>query len=373
MRKFIVYSIIIIIIQINSCNPQKIPIGVSINLSGIGGKASEDIRDGALLAIRKVNQSGGIKGRQLVLYLSDDKNSPEGAIESDRGLINEDVYAIIGHTSSDNTLAAVPLTNRHQTVLISAYTATSRLSNKDDFFIRTSIDTNYYGKAISWYLKKNKIKKVTIVKDISNKSYVNDISSIIKKNYLHSLKSISFHSQNKRDLNQALSSINLKEKSFYILLTEASMTALLTQKIKQKNPLSKILATTWAQNLTLFQYGGKYVNNLEIISFIRTDLNSPDISEFDSEFYTMFKRNAGARAHRAYELVQILSQALKECNFCHGKELKRTIIKNKYDTILGKVYFNQYGDTNRPIYLLKAKDNQFITLQEIKLNELPDF
>jgi len=63
-----------------SCNPppEPIKIGLAINLSGRGGEAGEHIRDGALLAIEKVNVRGGINGRPLELLVRDDENSDEG-------------------------------------------------------------------------------------------------------------------------------------------------------------------------------------------------------------------------------------------------------------------------------------------------------
>lgn len=352
-----------------ACEQKKVAIGVVINLSGVGGKASEDIRDGALLGVRKINSRGGLAGRKLVLYLSDDENSPEGVIKADTELINEKVYAIIGHSSSDNSVTALPLVNKNETVLISAYTATARLLDKDDFFIRTSADTNQYAYAILEVLGDRNINDVVIIKDLSNESFVNDITKVIKKKYNGRLREYSFSSKNKKSVQTLAASLFVPDNTTFILLTEASMTALFSQKIRQKKPKAKIIATVWAQNNSLFQYGGKYVEDIEIISFIPAYTDNLAIAEFDSEFYTMFKRSAGARAHRAYELIQILTKALKKCGFCRGTQLKKTIINMEYDTILGKVKFNRYGDTVRPMYLLKTTDNQFVVVKKINIDE----
>jgi len=93
-----------------SCNQQQPPIkiGLAINLSGRGGEAGEHIRDGALLAIEDVNNSGGINGRLLELLIRDDQNSDEGIRKADESLINEGVVAIIGHSYSSNTVKAHP-------------------------------------------------------------------------------------------------------------------------------------------------------------------------------------------------------------------------------------------------------------------------
>ena len=68
-----VWSVIFIV----SCSQQPaeepIKIGLSVNLSGRGGMSGEHIRDGAMLAVRDVNERGGINGRPLELLVRDDE------------------------------------------------------------------------------------------------------------------------------------------------------------------------------------------------------------------------------------------------------------------------------------------------------------
>ena len=98
----ILFFFLFLILPLSSCEQQQAPIkiGLSINLSGRGGEAGEQIRDGALLAVEAVNSAGGIKGRPLELLIRDDKNNAEGVKKADESLMNEDVVAIIGHSSS---------------------------------------------------------------------------------------------------------------------------------------------------------------------------------------------------------------------------------------------------------------------------------
>ncbi len=139
-----------------SCNQQQAPIkiGLAINLSGRGGEAGEYIRDGALLAIEEINSSGGVNGRLLELLIRDDQNSDEGIKNADESLINEDVVAIIGHSISANTIKAYPYVTSRNILLISPYAATTQLSSKDDFFLRTSVDCALYGEKMAALLQK---------------------------------------------------------------------------------------------------------------------------------------------------------------------------------------------------------------------------
>ncbi|MGD9278795.1 MAG: ABC transporter substrate-binding protein, partial [Desulfobacterales bacterium] len=128
------------IFWLGACDLKKEPIkiGLVVNLSGRGGTAGEYIREGAMIAADEINQKGGIQGRPILLVIKDDENTDDGIINADKELIAEGVPIIIGHTYSESTLKAYPYVTSRDTLLFTSYTATSRLTGKDDLFFRTS-------------------------------------------------------------------------------------------------------------------------------------------------------------------------------------------------------------------------------------------
>jgi ABC-type branched-subunit amino acid transport system substrate-binding protein len=57
----------------------KILVGQSAPLTGSNAEIGKDIRDGALAYFKKVNESGGVNGRQIELVSLDDKNDRKTA------------------------------------------------------------------------------------------------------------------------------------------------------------------------------------------------------------------------------------------------------------------------------------------------------
>ena len=67
------------------------------------------VMNGVEAVFDKVNESGGVNGRKLVLVREDDNCKPEGAIAAVKKLAyQEKVFAIIGGACSNATLAATP-------------------------------------------------------------------------------------------------------------------------------------------------------------------------------------------------------------------------------------------------------------------------
>jgi ABC-type branched-subunit amino acid transport system substrate-binding protein len=87
--------------------PPDVKIGVSCPLSGVCAPTGKEMKDGALLAARHINEQGGILGgRKIVPIIYDDKISPDEAITVFRKMIYEDkVMACIGIYDANQTLA----------------------------------------------------------------------------------------------------------------------------------------------------------------------------------------------------------------------------------------------------------------------------
>ena len=68
---------------------ERIVIGQSAPLTGANADSGKDIRDGAAAYFRKVNEAGGVSGRQIEFLSLDDKNDRKVAGANAVRLVNE--------------------------------------------------------------------------------------------------------------------------------------------------------------------------------------------------------------------------------------------------------------------------------------------
>lgn len=338
---------------------EPIKIGLSINLSGRGGEAGEHIRNGAQLAVDEVNAQGGIHGRPLMLLVRDDENSDKGIEKADTSLLDEKVVAIIGHSLSANTVKAYPLVTSHDTVLITAYTATTKLSGKDDLFFRTAIDCNLYGVKTAALLKAKGITSVSVLMDMNNADFVEDYVAQLQKYYQGSLTTVQFKSQGNADWHQLAGDLLAPNPEAVLLLTESSMTAVAVQKLRELKFNGPLIASIWAQSPELLRIGGPAMEGLSMVSFVDPDNKRPEYLKFSKELNEKFHKTATARADRSYEMVYILADALKRCKIIDAQSLKVALLQGKYESVLGPVKFDSYGDVIRPVYEIVVRDGKF--------------
>lgn len=376
MKRKILFSRILLLLLaasfsllLEACDRQShepIKIGLSINLSGRGGEAGEHIRNGALLAVDEVNAKGGIHGRPLILLVRDDENSDTGLQKADTTLLQEKVVAVIGHSISANTLKAYPMVTSHNTVLITAYTGTSKLSGKDDLFFRTSIDASLYGLKTAALLQKKGATRVSVLMDMSNADFVVDYVEQLQKHYQGGLKTVQFNSHENADWPGITNDLLSSNPEAVLLLTESSMTAVAAQRLRSLHFQGPLIASIWAQSPELLRIGGPDMEGLSMVSFIAPDNQRPDYLKFSKELKEKFQKAATARSDRAYEIVFILADALKRCKTIDAPSLKVALLQGEYESVLGPVKFDSFGDVIRPVYEVVVKDNKFINGGEIQ-------
>jgi len=358
---FIVFFLLAVLLGSCKRAPEPISIGLAINLSGRGGMAGEHIRDGALLAAREVNEGGGINGRPLVLLVRDDANN-EGQIKKvDQSLINEGVAAIVGHSYSGNTITAYPLVTSQNTLLLTAYTATNKLSGQDDLFLRTSVDCTLYGQKTAELFKRRGVKSVAVLMDMANAGFALDYVKYLKEYFAGTVTEVRFKSKEDEDWPRITREVLAGRPDMVLSLAEASMTGVAAQKLRKAGYNGPLTASIWAQDPTLLDIGGKAVDNMAIITFIPEENSRPEYLAFADRLQREFKEEANARSARSYELIMILADALKRCKVVNAQELKRQLLAKKYETLLGEVQFDQYGDVIRTIYEVVVSDGHFRT------------
>jgi branched-chain amino acid transport system substrate-binding protein len=357
------------IFWIGACDSKKeaIKIGLAVNLSGRGGTAGEYIREGAMIAAEEINQKGGIHGRPISLVIKDDENTDDGIIKADRELIAQGVPIIIGHTHSESTLKAYPYVTSRDTLLFTSYTATSRLTGKDDLFFRTSVDTVSYGRALSALLSKRQLKRVCFLLDMSNSSFTLEYMEQTGKHFSGNTYSVEFNSRKETNWDIVIRELMEPNPEAIVLLTEVTMTGVSAQKLRARGFEGDLIATLWAQTFDLMRYGGKAVEEMTIITFIKPRYDNLEYKAFDGKIKENFHHSVTARAVRAYEAVYMISEALKKCSAYTAMEIKRNLLSlPEVNYIMGAVRFDAFGDVIRPIYEVRIKGAEFYNAGQIK-------
>ncbi len=92
-----------------------IVLGQSCALSGPAKNLGLEIRAGLIAAFSKMNDEGGVKGREILLRSRDDGYEPDRAVQNTEELIREDqVFLLIGEVGTPTSEAVLPLIEQYR-------------------------------------------------------------------------------------------------------------------------------------------------------------------------------------------------------------------------------------------------------------------
>lgn len=138
-------------------------IAVSVPIGGNLNVAKEMLR-GVAQVQEEVNHSGGINGKLLQVEIANDDNNPLTSEQIAQNLSQDDqILGIVGHNSTEASMAAAPIYQQAELIMISPTTVGSGLSGIGDYIFRTTPDTRSTADILANYTVKSARKsKVAI-------------------------------------------------------------------------------------------------------------------------------------------------------------------------------------------------------------------
>ncbi len=139
-------------------------VGAIFDVSGKASSLGIPERDTAQMVVDEINANGGINGHPIELIIKDSKSNETEAALAAKSLIQEDVAAIIGSSSSGTTMAMVEMIQNAQIPLISCAASvriTEPVADRKWVF-KVAQSDSIVAEKITDYLKANGMSKVAL-------------------------------------------------------------------------------------------------------------------------------------------------------------------------------------------------------------------
>ncbi|MEG4515626.1 MULTISPECIES: ABC transporter substrate-binding protein [unclassified Microcoleus] len=327
-----------------------VPIGVDIN-------GAQEILRGVAQAQNEINQSGGISGTPLKVLIANDDNNPEIASQIASAIANNsEVVGVIGHFSSDATLAASQIYQPNQLVAISPISTSVQLSGIGSHIFRTVPSDRFAANALSRYMltKLQKRKAAVFFNSASNysKSLKSEFTTAI---YGDGGQVVSEFDFAKGNFNAADSFKSAIAQGAEVIVLAAN-TATLDQALQVVQVNAKrlpLLAGDDAYTAKTLQLGGAAATDM-VLAVPWHILADPQ-SKFPQTSKQLWNAEVSWRTALAYDAAQALIAGL-------GRNPTRTGIQQALSAsdfsangASGPIRFLPSGDRNRAVQLVIVK------------------
>lgn len=109
---------------------EPIKIGVSMPITGPVAFGALQERHGLEIAVKEINDAGGVLGRKIELSFEDNQCNPSASVAVINKLISENVPAIIGAQCSSAVLAAMPVIEKAEIPMVSGIATSPAITEK---------------------------------------------------------------------------------------------------------------------------------------------------------------------------------------------------------------------------------------------------
>jgi branched-chain amino acid transport system substrate-binding protein len=145
-------------------SPATIKIGALFSVTGPPSFLGEPERNTAKMVVDEINAKGGIKGKKLELVVYDTTGDATKAVQAANRLIKEDkVVAIIGPSTTGESMAVLPVAEKEQIPLISCAAGSKITDPVKKWVFKTAQNDGLAVAKIYEHLNRKKISKVAII------------------------------------------------------------------------------------------------------------------------------------------------------------------------------------------------------------------
>lgn len=360
-------------ILLSACSPTAdngtgpIKIGYIGPLTGEAASYGKDTLNGALLAINEINEAGGINGRLIELIAEDGRCTGTDAASAAQKLVNVDkVVAIIGGQCSGETLAAAPIAESAQVVMISPISSSPDVTAAGDFIFRDYPSDALKTKAMAGYFKKEGIEKVAAITE--NTDFAVAFRDALKENIGDALVFDEVVEPGTKDFRSLMA--RLKDVEFDAFFpngqTPAAMAAMV-QQLREQGLTQVAISHDVAQDASMFEIAPEAVEGLLAIGV-------PDV-EKDSEFGTKFLAEYGEAqgalffAAQSYDAARLFGDAITKVG-TEGIAIRDYLYNvSAFDGVVGTFGFDDNGDVTGMSYVLwKASNGAFTQGEAVPVN-----
>ena len=363
------------LLALAACAPAQNVESEVIKLGFIGpltGEASPygvDPLNGIQLAIQQRNDAGGINGKQIELVAEDARCTGADAASAAQKLVNIDqVVAILGGQCSGETLAAAPIAEAAQVVMISSISSSPDVSDAGDFIFRNYPSDALKSTAMAGYFAAEELTRVAIISENTDfaQAFRASLKAELGEDAVVYDELVEPGTKDFRTLITRLQDIEF-DVFFPNAQTPAVMAAMM-QQLREQGLEQPAVSHDVADTIELIEIAGEAVDGMRAINVPTAGVGTDFESAFEVAYGTP-KASIAFAAH-GYDAANVLLDAIEAVG-TEGPAIRDYLYDLVYyDGVAGRFSFDESGDVVGIPYVLKEVQNgEWVTIADIDLQQ----
>lgn len=353
-----------------------IPIGLNAELTGGLPVVGASCKNGALLAVKEVNDAGGLdiggKKYKIQLFIEDNGYKADQSVAVSQKLISQDnVVAIIGPNASVMAVPASEIAESSKVLMISPWstnpntTIDSKTGQPKKYVFRACFIDTFQAKVDAKFaMEKLGAKRVAILYDVANDAFVGQ-SKFFKESFEQmggTIVAFETYTTGDKDFSAQFTKIKRSNPDLIFL---PSMYNEAPIQIKQAHALGitvPFLGTDGWTSEEMIKLGGKDVEGCFFSGHYAPDIATPIAQKFITSYKTAYGTVPDDVAALTYDSFGLLFDALKTAGKVDRQAVHDALATTSaYQGVTGTIQFKEgSGDPIKSAVMLQIKNGEFV-------------
>lgn len=348
---------------------QKEPIKIGVSLSTKNNKADKNFQQGVELAIKDINEKGGILGeRKLKAIFKEDEATLEGArnVAIDFSKDTDIVAAITPNAS--NIVMTSSVTYEFSGIVFVATAITNPLFTRDDFqYVFQNVPNDILmGKKLSNLADFLNLQNVVVLH--SKSRYGTTLANIFIENGINFGLNISYWTSfsdsdhSFRKIVSDISPIYHKELDYDAIFIAglASNVPLLIKQLRENGIYAPIITGDNLDSPKLLEIG-TFADATIVPTYFNSEILAIETQHFINHFKDTYGFLPNNAAVQGYDAIQLLADAMQTTGSTVPKDVAETLrYSGEHASVSGKYTLSNRGDiVDKDVFFKKVIDNKF--------------
>lgn len=332
-----------------------IKIGVAGPITGPYAKFGEQLTRGAEAAAKAINEAGGINGRKIQVVPGDDACDAKQARAVANQLVNEGVYAVVGHFCSSSTIPASEVYDEANVLMITPASTNPKVTDRGlpTVFRVCGRDDQQGDVAADYIATVLKAKRVAVIHD--KDTYGQGLADAMKARLhsAHGITEVLYEgvTRGDKDFNSLITKmkgLNVDVIYFGGLHAEAGQ---IVKQAREQGLKAKFISGDGIVTEEFPNIAGPATNGV-LMTFGADPRKIPQAADvvkafrdsgYEPEAYTLY----------SYTALQVIAAALKANDLTRdGKKLGEWLKANPTASVMGTKEFDSKGDLKTSDYVM---------------------
>jgi branched-chain amino acid transport system substrate-binding protein len=343
-------------------------IGVFLSLTGATASYGVSALNAITLATEETNRNGGINGKRVELVVEDDHSNTQEVPGIVTKLIKEaKVDALIAEPVSTRAMAAAPIAQANQMVMISSASVKPELTSHGDYIFRACFISSTEGEAIAKFAAtKLKAKTAAVILDDQN-DYAVVLAGFFKESFKRldgKIVKEQKYAASDRDITAQLLAIKAAKPDIIFAPGFYSTAPLVARTVKQLAIKATLIGSDGWDSPDLLGGGAESFAGVYFANHFWVGSDEPLVQKFVADYRRQYGVQPDAGAATAYDAARLLFDAFKRANSSDKSDVRNALATTKeFPGVTGRITIDANRDAQVPVYMLRIDKNGKFSLE----------